>query len=406
MDNSPASHDADVLVIGAGPSGLALALALADAGLRSVVFDGQDEAALADPAPDGRDIALTHRGQAILRRLGLWDAFPPGEVAPLVRAAVYNAADPAPLRFDPAGSGESQLGHLVANHVIRRASWAAARRHEGIALQPATRVTALQLETDAATVHTRSADGGERCWRAALLVAADSRFSAARRQAGIGAAMRDFGRSVIVCRMAHERSNEGVAQECFHAGHTLAVLPMNGGCSSIVVTVPADRAAAMMAWPQAEFVAWVQARLGGRLGAMTLQGTRHLYPLVAVYAQRFVAPRFALVGDAAVGMHPVTAHGYNFALYGVEALAQQLVQARRAGRDLGRLETLLPYETRHRRETLPIYLGTNAIVGLFTDDRAPARLVRSAVIRVADHLSPLKSLITRRLTDRGRALAA
>ncbi len=406
MDTSPAPHDADVLVIGAGPSGLALALALAGAGLRSVVFDGQDEATLADPAPDGRDIALTHRGQAILRRLGLWDAFPPEEVAPLVRAAVYNAADPTPLRFDPAGSGESELGHLVANHVIRRVSWAAARQREGIALQPSTQVTSLRLEADAAVVQARAADGQERCWRAPLLVAADSRFSAARRQAGIGAAMRDFGRSVIVCRMAHERPNEGVAQECFHAGHTLAVLPMNGGCSSIVVTVPADRAAAMMAWPEAEFVAWVQAQLRGRLGTMALQGARHLYPLVAVYAQRFVAPRFALVGDAAVGMHPVTAHGYNFALYGVEVLAQQLVQARRAGHDLGAVETLLPYETRHRRETLPIYLGTNAIVGLFTDDRTPARLLRSAVIRVADRLGPLKSVITKRLTDRGRALAA
>lgn len=406
MDSSVSPHDADVLVIGAGPSGLALAIALADAGLSSAVFDGQDAATLADPAPDGRDIALTHRGQAILRRLGLWEAFPPGEVAPLVRAAVYNGSDRAPLRFDPAGSGASELGHLVANHVIRRVSWAAARQRERIALQPSTQVTGLQREAGAAVVQTRTADGRERAWRAPLLVAADSRFSAARRQAGIGARMHDFGRSVVVCRMAHERPNEGVAQECFHAGHTLAVLPMNGGCSSIVVTVPADRAAAMMAWPEDEYVAWVQTQLHGRLGTMALQGVRHLYPLVAVYAQRFVAPRFALAGDAAVGMHPVTAHGYNFALYGVDVLSRQLARAQQAGRDLGRLETLLPYEAQHRRETLPVYLGTNAIVGLFTDDRAPARLLRSAVIRVADRLDPLKNAITRRLTDRGRALAA
>jgi 2-polyprenyl-6-methoxyphenol hydroxylase-like FAD-dependent oxidoreductase len=149
----------------------------------------------------------------------------------------------------------------------------------------------------------------------------------------------------------------------------------------------------------------VQAQLRGRLGAMTLQGSRHLYPLVAVYAQRFVAPRFALVGDAAVGMHPVTAHGYNFALYGADVLAGELARAHRAGRDLGRLDVLQPYEARHRRETLPVYLGTNAIVGLFTDDRAPARLLRRAVIRVADRLPPLKTLITRRLTDRGAAPA-
>jgi ubiquinone biosynthesis UbiH/UbiF/VisC/COQ6 family hydroxylase len=267
-------------------------------------------------------------------------------------------------------------------------------------------VQALRLEAGAAVVDTQEASGPARRWRAPLLVAADSRFSAARRRAGIGASMRDFGRSVIVCRVAHEQDHEGVAQECFHAGHTLALLPLNGRVSSLVVTVPGDRAAAMIEWPDDEFAGWAQGQLGGRLGALALQDRRHLYPLVAVYAQRFVAPRVALVGDAAVGMHPVTAHGYNFGLYGVEGLAQQLVQARRAGRDLGARETLRPYETRHRRETQPVYLGTNAIVGLFTDERAPARLLRSAVIRVAEQLGPLKSVITRRLTSRGSALAA
>ena len=131
---------------------------------------------------------------------------------------------------------------------------------------------------------------------------------------------------------------------------------------------------------------------------MTLHGERHLYPLVAVYAHRFVAPRFALIGDAAVGMHPVTAHGYNFGLYGVDVLARCLPRRTAAGRDLGSLDVLQPYETQHRRETLPIYHGTNAVVGLFTDDREPARLLRQAVIRVADRLPPLKAAITRRLT--------
>ncbi|MBX3603733.1 MAG: 5-demethoxyubiquinol-8 5-hydroxylase UbiM [Piscinibacter sp.] len=404
MAHTP-SQDADVLIVGAGPSGLALALALADAGLRSVVFDAQDEAALADPAPDGRDIALTHRAQTLLRRLGLWDAFPAAELAPLVRAAVFNEQDPAPLRFDPERSGAGGLGHLVANHVIRRVSWAAARQRAGIDLQPATRVLAHRLDAMAAEVTTRGADGVERTWRAPLLVAADSRFSALRRQAGIGAWLRDFGRSVIVCRMAHERGHDGIARECFHAGHTLAVLPLNGDCSSIVVTLPADRATEMRGWPAPQYAGWVRSQLHDQLGAMTLQGERHVYPLVAVYAQRFVAPRFALVGDAAVGMHPVTAHGYNFALYGVDRLVEQLVRAHRAGCDLGRLAVLEPYEAQHRRETLPLYLGTNAVVGLFTDDRAPARVLRRAVIRIADRLPPLKAAIARRLTDPGRAAA-
>jgi ubiquinone biosynthesis UbiH/UbiF/VisC/COQ6 family hydroxylase len=393
-----APFDTDVLIIGAGPSGLALARALADAAVRSIVLDAQDAATLADPAPDGRDIALTHRAAVVMRRLGLWERLPEAEIAPLREAEVYNGSDRKPLRFDPQGSGEDELGWLVANHVIRRASWEAVQGREAIELRPATRVLGLAIDAAGATLRCRAGDGKESTLRASLIVAADSRFSESRRQAGIGAQMRDFGRSVIVCRMAHTESNRAVAQECFHRGHTLAVLPMNGGESSIVVTVSSDQALAMQRWSDEQFTAWAQQQLGGRLGEMTMRGARHLYPLVAVYAQRFVAERFALIGDAAVGMHPDTAHGYNFGLYGVDVLSALLAAAHRAGRDLGRIEVLQPYETRHRRETWPIFHGTNAIVGLFTDDGEAARLLRQAVVRVAEHLPPLKSAITSRLT--------
>ncbi|WP_374366524.1 5-demethoxyubiquinol-8 5-hydroxylase UbiM [Piscinibacter sp.] len=395
---SAAPFDTDVLIIGAGPSGLALARALADASIRSIVLDAQDAATLADPAPDGRDIALTHRAAVLMRRLGLWERLPAAELAPLRAAEVYNGRDPQPLHFDPQGSGEDELGWLVSNHVIRRASWEAVQGREAITLRPATRVLGLAVDAEGATLRCRAADGSEATLRAPLLVAADSRFSEARRQAGIGAQMRDFGRSVIVCRMAHSEPNRAVAQECFHIGHTLAVLPMNGGESSMVVTVSSDQALAMQQWDDARFTGWVQQQLGERLGTLTLRGKRHLYPLVAVYAQRFVAPRFALIGDAAVGMHPVTAHGYNFGLYGVDVLSGLLAGAQRAGRDLGSLAVLQPYETIHKRETWTIFHGTNAIVGLFTDDRGTARLVRQAVVRVAEHLPPLKRAITQRLT--------
>jgi 2-polyprenyl-6-methoxyphenol hydroxylase-like FAD-dependent oxidoreductase len=199
--------------------------------------------------------------------------------------------------------------------------------------------------------------------------------------------------------MTHELANNGVAYECFLLGGTLAVLPLNGNQCSVVITLSAERAAEISGCPPAQFNHWVAQQFEYRLGTMQLTGERHSYPLVAVYARQFHATRFALLGDAAVGMHPVTAHGYNFGLYGVEVLTAAISAARRAHLDIGSAAVLSKYDRVHRRATLPIFLGTNALVKLYTDDRLPARVVRRSLLRVADRVAPLKNWITRGLTE-------
>ncbi|PXW91916.1 ubiquinone biosynthesis UbiH/UbiF/VisC/COQ6 family hydroxylase [Sphaerotilus hippei] len=383
----PPTPDADVLIVGAGPAGLALASALSDAGLTAILLEQQARDTLERPADDGREIALTHRARAVMGTLGLWSQVPAEAVSPLRQAHVLDGESPGLLRFGV--SGDEALGWLIANHQIRRAAFRAAMARPGVQLRCAARVTGLDLGGPLARVTL--ADG--QCLNAPLVVAADSRLSQTRRLAGIGASMHDFGRSVVVGPVAHEREHQGVALECFRYGNTLALLPMQGRCSSAVVTVAADRAGEWSALDDAGFAQRIEAQSGGRLGTMRCVGPRQLHPLVGVYAHRFVAPRFALIGDAAVGMHPVTAHGYNFGLYGVEVLVGALKAARGAGRDIGAPDTLQPYEAAHRRTTLPVYLGTNAVVSLFTDERAPARLARKAVLAVAEHAPGLSRLI-------------
>ena len=237
-------------------------------------------------------------------------------------------------------------------------------------------------------------------------MAADSRFSATRRQLGIGARMTDFGRTVIVCRMRHAQPHGGVAHECFGYERTLAVLPLPNDpqeghalCSVVVTAGTADAGALMAQSPQA-FAATVQAQLGDRLGPLQLEGERHAYPLVAVYAQRFADHRCALLGDAAVGMHPVTAHGYNLGLAGVERLTAAVVAARSQGHDIGNGEALATYARAHHRHAWPMYEGTNAIVRLYTDTRPVPRLLRQLVLQGARRLPPLQAAIVGQLTGK------
>jgi ubiquinone biosynthesis UbiH/UbiF/VisC/COQ6 family hydroxylase len=390
------TQEQDVTIIGAGPAGLSLAIALADAGLGITVVEQLPQTVLADPSPDGREIALTHRAVDILRSLGMWQRFPDGDISPIREARVIDGKSPHFLGFDTRGTQQTELGYLVPNNIIRKAAFEVASAMPAIKIISGVAVSDVTTMSGAAEV--RLADG--RVLSAPLMVAADSRFSDARRRMGIGADMRDFGRTVIVCRLSHEQPHEGIAHECFHYGRTLAVLPLNGLMSSAVITLSADQANAMMQIPAAEFGKLVSEQFGSRLGAMQLVGKRHSYPLVAVYAQRFVAHRFALLGDAAVGMHPVTAHGFNCGLYGVESLTRAVRGARAAGRDIGSTAVLNRYQSEHRRATRPIYLGTNVLVSLFTDDQMPARFVRTAVLRLANRLPPLKAGITRQLTGR------
>ncbi|MDO5056924.1 MAG: 5-demethoxyubiquinol-8 5-hydroxylase UbiM [Lautropia sp.] len=397
----------DLLISGAGPAGLCLARALADTGLTIGLVEQQPLAALQEAPFDGREIALTQPSASLLRELGLWDRIreiDPAALSPLRDARVFNGANPFSMLIGHALTSRSELGWLVSNHLIRRTAFAevqaAAERDGRITLLAG--VPAMRVQCDGEGGVLTLADGSTH--RARLLVAADSRFSSTRRAVGIGASQHDFGRTMLVCQMTHDVPHEHVAWEWFDYGQTLALLPMNDDPAtgehraSTVLTLPHQEIEPLLTMDAAAFGEEMARRFHGRLGGMRLASTRHSYPLVGVMPHRLVARRFACIGDAAVGMHPVTAHGFNFGLLSVDTLARELRQALASGRDIGSPELLARYERKHMLATRPLYEVTKMIATLYTTEAAPARLLRDAALRVGQRLTPFRKLVAASLT--------
>lgn len=395
----------DIVIAGAGPAGLAFARSMTGAGLRMLLVDPLPVEVLRAPDFDGREIALTHRSMAILRGIGVWDRLDAADISDLREAHVTNGAQSSPLRFS--SGGRRRLGALVSNHLIRRHLFHLVERQSDLTLCAGRRLVQARIrsggERRPGRVDLGLEDGAQVTAR--LVIAADSRLSTLRAQLGVHADIQVTGRTLIVCRVRHERDHRHVATECFDHDQTLAFLPLNpdaqGHRSSVVLTLKAAEAAALSDASDVAFEQELSRRVRGRLGRMEVVSPRRLYPLTVAWSRRFAGEGFALIGDAAVGMNPMTAHGFNLGLRGQARLAQVVRQAHRDGRWIGSEDVLSAYDVSHRRDALPLYAGANAIARLFSAEHPAALAARQAVLGVARNLSPFQHAVERLLMDCG-----
>ena len=406
MSTRASSLSYDITIAGAGPAGLACALSLAEQGWRVAVIDPTPETVLAAPSFDGREIALTHHSRDWLETNGVWKHIPAHIVSPL-RTARIESGQEAPdhpsgaLLFQaPPGSADA-LGYLVANHLIRSALHHAVREQGRVTILAGRKVSRSSGNADRAMVLLE--DG--MLIESALLIAADGRFSRIRQARGIGAIVHDFGKEIMVCRMRHPQPHDGVALQWFDKGQTIALLPVAddeqpGHLSSLVLTLDPDEIARLRGLDKTAFDAEITRRTQGRLGPMSVESGRCTYPLKTVFAHRFQTTRLALIGDAAVGMHPITAHGFNLGLTGQSILNEEIAQG---DGDPGAPAVLRRFERRHRRATAPLFAATNGIATLYTHDALPSLTLRRAGLAVAQRLTPLKSAVTGFLMDRPKA---
>ena len=207
---------------------------------------------------------------------------------------------------------------------------------------------------------------------------------------GISVFTRDFDKNMIVCRMEHEKPHDNIAYEFFRYSHTQASLPYIKQQSSIVTTVSKDTSSTLMKINDKKFNKEMQNNFNNFFGKMKIIGKRYSYPMITTYSKKFIAHRFALIGDAAVGMHPVTAHGFNLGLQGLEILTKEIKFAIKRNIDVGLPIVLRRYQSMLHRVAIPLYLSTNGIVSLYTNTTVSALFARQFILRAVNFIKPIK----------------
>jgi len=388
----------DVLVAGAGYVGLAAAVSLKQARPSLAV-------AVVDAAPagawqrDGRCSAIAAAASRMLDRLGVW-----AELAPEAQAITdmvitdSRAADPVRptfLTFDGEVEPGEPFAHMVAN---RDLNGALRRQAEKLGIDLIEGVAVQGFDTGAGNVTVHLADGAT--LKARLLVAADGVKSRLRDMAGIKTVRWEYGQSGIVCTVGHERPHNGRAEEHFLPAGPFATLPLKpdekgANRSSIVWVERTADAEALVSGDDLVFEVELERRFGLKLGEIRVLDKPRAWPLGLTLARAFVAPRLALAGDAAHGIHPIAGQGLNLGFKDVAALAEVVVEADRLGQDIGALDVLERYQQWRRFDTFSMGVTTDVLNRMFSNDIGPLRAARDLGLGLVERMPRLKGFFIR-----------
>ncbi len=387
---SDSTEPRDVLILGGGLVGMALAIGLARSGISCHVVDRAAPESQTAENFDGRASAISTASWNLFTHLGLAPLLEP-KGCPITAIAVNDGLRPGKIDFRPA-EGEGSLGRMFANRELRLALFEVASREPLITWHPSSEVVAR--ERGAHGVSVTLGDG--RTLHAALMVGAEGRASPTRDDAHLALAKWDYSHRAIVSGLAHSKPNEGVAWEIFYPDGPFALLPMlddeaGRHRSALVWTVAEKDAAGVLAMSDTAFLGEAQRLMGGVLGEIELAAPRASYPLNFHHTARIVSDRLALVGDAAHGIHPIAGQGLNLGLRDTAALVEVIADGMRLGLDPGDAQVLARYERWRASDGLMVAAATDGLTRLFGIPGRGASLVRRIGMAGVQRLPLLKN---------------
>ncbi len=380
---------ADVIILGGGLVGLALASALDSGGISAILVDPADPDQRVGAAFDGRTSAVSSSSMRMLRTIGVSDHLPePG--CPILSIAVADGLEPGGLQFEP-GADDEPLGWMHENRSLRAALRARAETASNLWLLWRSRVASRERTEHGVVVGLE--DG--RKLNAPLLIAADGRNSPTREASAIRVARWRYRHTAIVSVLRHERPHENVAYEIFYPSGPFALLPMTdddgGHRSAIVWSVRSDDAAGFLSLGDEDFAAEARAAMGGFLGEIALAAPRSTYPLGFHHAAQITAQRLALVGDSAHAVHPIAGQGLNLGFRDSAALAQVLVEGARLGLDMGDRQLLDRYQRWRSLDSLSVAVATDSLTRIYGIRGRAASAVRRFGMGLINRIGPVRN---------------
>ena len=380
---------ADVIILGGGLVGSALAVALDAHGLTAIVIDIADPQVILAAGFVGRASAIASAPYRMLETIGVVGRLA-GLGCPIQGIRVSDGLEPGALDFEPdADSGA--LGHMFENRQLRRALMEAAEAAPGVDVRMKTRAVSVERGEHGVVA---TLDSGATV-KAPLLIAAEGRNSPTRDAAGLKVARWTYDHAALVTSLHHEHSHQNIAYEIFYPKGPFAILPLNDDAqglhrSAIVWSVRRDEAPGMLKLSDRGFLAEAEKRMGGFLGRLGPLGGRSSYPLGFHHAATITSNRLALVGDAAHGIHPIAGQGVNVGFRDVATLVEVLVDGKRLGLDLGDPQLLARYERWRSLDTFMVAAATDGLTRLFGIPGRTASAVRRFGLSAVQKLPPLK----------------
>ena len=382
--------NSNLIIVGGGLNGPALALAAASAGFSVTIIDALPAAVRSLRKFDGRSYALALTSKRLLQGIGVWGAVAE-HAQPMLEIKITDGragegGAPWMMHFNHAEIEEGPMGFLVEDRHLRTAFLTAMDGSDLITQIDGARVVAQDIMPDGVTVTLDSGD----IVSGRLLIGSDGRGSGTAKRAGIKRIGWGYDQTAVVCAVAHDKPHGGIAHQFFMPNGPLAILPLTGNRSSIVWSETTGRAAQLMTLDDDQFLDALRPAFGSFLGQISLEGARFSYPLGLTLAQSFIANRVALIGDAAHGVHPIAGQGLNAGLRDVAALAQVLSEARERGEDIGGAQPLARYQTWRRFDTTTLALATDTFNRLFSNDNSLFRAARDLGMAVINATPTLR----------------